>query len=362
MFNPRYILRSDLINILVELSKSEQNIEKVLITPKVLASLRETAKLQSIHYSTMIEGNRLTLEEITTVINGHKHFPERIRDEKEILGYYSAFDYVQECLKKKIVITENIIKQLHGYIVGEGAKKPKATEYRDGQNVIKDSLTGQIVYLPPEAKDVSKLMSELIIWINKSLKEKMAVPIIAAITHYQIATIHPYYDGNGRLARLLTTLLIHLGGYGLKGIYSLDEYYAQDLRAYYETISVGPSTNYYLGREETDITDWIYYFCQGMLNALKKVEQQAQIAKSRQEIDTSQMLRELDIRQRKILTLFKKYKEINSLQVAKLLKIQPRTARLILAKYTKSGFLVITNYSYKNRSYTINKQYEGFIL
>ena len=102
----------------------------------------------------------------------------------------------------------------------EGKKRP--TSYRDGQNVIKDSGSGSIVYMPPEAKDVPGFMVDLITWINEEVsKAELPVPIIAAIAHYQFATIHPYYDGNGRTARLLTNLVLHKSGYGLKGIYLL---------------------------------------------------------------------------------------------------------------------------------------------
>ena len=82
-------------------------------------------------------------------------------------------------------------------------------------------------------------MKGLVKWIGAS--SELACPIVAAIAHYQFATIHPYYDGNGITARLLTTLILHLGGYDLKGLYSLEEYYAKNLGAYYEAISVGDS-------------------------------------------------------------------------------------------------------------------------
>ena len=71
-------------------------------------------------------------------------------------------------------------------------------------------------------------MQSMVEWINEY--STLPCPLIAGIAHYQFATIHPYYDGNGRTARLLTTLILHLGGYDLKGLYSLEEYYAQKLR------------------------------------------------------------------------------------------------------------------------------------
>lgn len=71
-------------------------------------------------------------------------------------------------------------------------------------------------------------------------------------------------QGYGRSARLLTTLILHLGGHGLKGLYALEEYYARDLTAYYLALTVGPSQNYYMGRAEADITGWVAYFIEGM--------------------------------------------------------------------------------------------------
>ena len=84
-------------------------------------------------------------------------------------------------------------------------------------------------------------MKDLVTWINMTEKE-LPCPLRAALVHYQFATIHPYFDGNGRTARLLTSFLLHLGGYGLKGLYTLEEYYANNLSAYYQAISIGTIT------------------------------------------------------------------------------------------------------------------------
>ena len=136
-----------------------------------------------------------------------------------------ALDYVSAPASNRGRLTEQVVRTIHGLVL-HGRKKP--SKYRDGQNVIRDGRTGRIVYLPPEAKDVPGLMTDLIAWIEKETRRnELPVPLIAAVAHCQFATIHPYYDGNGRTARLLTTLILHRGGYGLHGIYSLEEYYAK---------------------------------------------------------------------------------------------------------------------------------------
>jgi Fic family protein len=122
------------------------------------------------------------------------------------------------------------------------------------QNVIRESGSGLIVILPPEPKDVAKLMRELVQWIILQLEDgEMPVPIIAAIAHYQFATIHPYMDGNGRTARLLATLILRSHGYDLKSNYSPDEHNAKDLTNYYRALTIG-SHNYYDGRAEADVS------------------------------------------------------------------------------------------------------------
>ena len=85
--------------------------------------------------------------------------------------------------------------------------------------------------------------------MREAEQEGLPAPLIAGIAHYQYVTIHPYYDGNGRTARLLASYCMQKGGYDLKGLYSLEEYYAQNLGAYYEALTVGPH-NYYLGRAD----------------------------------------------------------------------------------------------------------------
>ena len=120
-------------------------------------------------------------------------------------------------------------------------------------------------------------MRQMVAWIKKTKKD-LPAPLRAAIAHYQFATIHPYYDGNGRTARLLATYILHKNGYGLKGIYELEEYYAKDLAGYYNALTIGPSHNYYLGREEADISAWVEYFCKGMKRSFEDVKAQAKKA------------------------------------------------------------------------------------
>lgn len=358
-FSPIYTISPATASALMKIEAVKQKIAGLPITPTILASLRETARLYSTHYSTMIEGNRLGQEQVAKVIKGSGHFPGRERDEGEVKGYYSALEELERLVSKGSPVTETVIGSLHARVMGNGRKTRKPTPYRDGQNVIRDSATGGIVYMPPEAKDVPALMKGLVGWIMKP--NDLPVPLVASIAHYQFATVHPWYDGNGRTARLLTTLVLHLGGYGLKGLYALEEYYARDLTSYYAALNIGPSHNYYEGRAEADITQWIDYFVAGMANSFDKVKSRADQAAVAGEPDASKELRELSARQRKALTLFQQQNKIAASDVQTLFEIQPRTARAWCANWVAEGFLITSDPSRKARKYRLAKKYRGLI-
>lgn len=351
IFKPNFQITSRLTRLLMDIEASRQAVSTLPISINILTSLRESARLVSTHYSTQIEGNRLTRQQVEQVIRGGT-FPNRERDEIEVKNYYLAMDYVDQLIHTDgDNINERDIQTTHGLVM-DGRMRP--TPYRDGQNVIKDSGSGAIVYTPPEAKDVPALMQATVKWMNGERgKAELPIPIVAAIAHYQFATIHPYYDGNGRTARLLTNLVLHQSGYGLKGIYSLEEYYARDLQAYYNVLNIGESHNYYFGREEADITSWITYFCEGMADAFAKVRLKASEAAGATPFDHSGLLRELDQRQKQVLSLFQKSKFITTREVADLLNIHQRTALNLCRKWIIGGFMIQHGTSNKMRTYEL---------
>ena len=283
-------------------------------------------------------------------------------DEHEVKGYYAALAQLEQYAAQNHPVTEKVIQTLHALVMSDGRTRIKPTPYRDGQNVIKDSGTGAIVYMPPESKHVPGLMRNLVSWIKKS--EELPCLIVAGIAHYQFATIHPYYDGNGRVSRLLTTFILHLGGYDLKGLYSLEEYYAKNLLGYYRAIRVGPSHNYYFGKTETDNTDWVEYFTEGMAFAFEKVVTQMLASNEKGEKgekDHSELMRTLDPKQRKALELFRDYDVVTSKQIGDLFGFQPRTNAALCKKWVEAGFLKIAIQSFKSRKYSLARKFKQLL-
>lgn len=358
-YNPKYSITPQIASSLMRIEAAKVQLFYLPLTTTVLSSLRETARLYTTHYSTMIEGNRLGPDQIEHVIKHEGHFPGRERDEREVKGYYAALHMVDQTVAAGRGITEKTMQSLHALVMAGGRIKVKPTKYRDGQNAIRDSRTKNLVYMPPEAKDVPSLIRQMVKWIVSS--KNIPCPIVAAIAHYQFATIHPYYDGNGRTARLLTTLILHLGSYDLKGLYSLEEYYARNLTAYYQAISICPSHNYYLGRAEAEITQWVEYFVAGMADSFENVMSRMAEAEKNGNLDHSPLIRKLDPRQRKVLDLFLEFEVITSRQVADLFGFRPRTSSQLCASWVDQGFLMVLDFSNKGRKYELAKQYRKLI-
>jgi len=140
---------------------------------------------------------------------------------------------------------------------------------------------------------------------NSAEKEGLPAPLIAGLVHYQFVTIHPYYDGNGRIARLLATFILHRGGYGLSGFFSLEEHHARDLESYYCSFAVHPHHNYYEGRAEADLTQWLEYFVRSLADVFTLAKEEA-IRYAQMGIPAEpEELRRLDHRARTVLGLCK---------------------------------------------------------
>lgn len=256
-WQPRYTLTPATARSLMEIEAARAVVEQLPLPAAVQSEMRHRARVRATHYSTRIEGNRLTLAEAEEVLKSRTaHLHGRERDVGEVRSYWNALLRVEEWAARGDTLTEERIRRLHALV--EGRSRP--TPYRDGQNTIRDSETGALVYLPPEAKDVPALMTGFVEWIGHAERERLPPPLIAGLAHYLFVTIHPYYDGNGRTARLLVTFLLQRSGYGLNGFFSLEEEHARDLAAYYGSLAVHPHHNYYEGRETADLTPWLGYF------------------------------------------------------------------------------------------------------
>jgi Fic family protein len=354
----KFSFTPSIVRYLQSIERVRELVRLTILPPVIAEQLRIRAHIRSTHYSTRIEGNRLTLKETEQVIQQGRLFPGRERDVREVEHYYLALQQVEKWVEGNQKITEARIRKLHALLFA--GKRAKPTPYRDGQNVIRES-SGEIVYMPPEALDVPELMTELVLWIHRS-EGDLPVPILAGVAHYQFVTIHPFYDGNGRTARTFATWVLHRGGYDLGKFYSLEEFYAEDLSGYYDALVVHPHHNYYLGRNDADITSWLDYFLKGMAVVFERVADEVE-SQARGTMDDSavDLLRPLDHRARRVLGLFSNQDVIQSSDVANLLGISARQARDLLLQWVDQGWLEVADPSRRGRKYRLSEVYQDFL-
>ncbi|MEI8012754.1 MAG: Fic family protein [Candidatus Omnitrophota bacterium] len=359
LWKPTYQLNSAIVRALMDIEAVKAVVEQMPLSPAVQAELRHKARVRSTHYSTRIEGNRLTLKEAEKVIAEQKaNFHGRERDVGEVRNYWDALLKVEDWAAKKAEISEELICRLHALV--EKGKRAKPTPYRDGQNVIRDSASGGIVYLPPEAKDVAPLMAAMVRWVKNAQKEGVPPPVIAALLHYQFVTIHPFYDGNGRTARLLATFILQRDGYGLNGYFSLEEHHARDLDGYYNALTVHKHHNYYHGRAEADLTSWVEYFANLLSAVFNQARDEAVRAGGEKVVVEPEELRRLDRRARTVIVLFAKKDRVSVKDIAGSLGLSERMARVLAAGWVKDGWLEVLNESNRSRAYGLAEKYKQY--
>jgi Fic family protein len=347
-----------IVRYLQTIERVRQTIRLTILPPAVAEQLRQQAHIRATHYSTRIEGNLLTLKETEQVIQQGLLFPGREHDVGEVERYYRALQQVEKWVEEGQAVTETRIRKIHAMLYQ--GKRARPTPYRDGQNVVRET-NGEIVYMPPEAGDVPGLMSELVGWIETSEPE-YSVPVIAGIAHYQFVTIHPFFDGNGRTARTLTTWLLYKGGYDVGKFYALEEFYARDLEGYYSALVTHPHHNYYFGRNEADITPWLEYFLKGMCAVIEQVADEVARYSERKSDDRKiELLRPLDHRARRIIGLFAAQDRIKSSDVAAILGLSARQARLLLSQWAAQGWLEAADASKRGRKYKLAGDYEELV-
>jgi Fic family protein len=350
----RFELTPSVVRYLQTIERVRETVRLTMLPPAVAEVLRFQANIRSTHYSTVIEGNRLTLKETEIVVQQGRQFPGRERDVQEVQRYYQALQQMEKWVEGGQKITEERVRKLHAILYS--GRRARPTPYRDGQNIIRES-SGQIVYMPPEAVDVPSLMKELVAWVHKTSKD-MPIPVVAGVAHYQFETIHPFFDGNGRTGRMLTTWILNKAGYDLGNFYALEEFYAQDLKGYYGALVTHPNHNYYFGRNEADITSWLDYFLRGMAAVFERVSEQirSEIVEDMDQEDLA-LLRSLDHRARRVLGLFSSQELVRSSDVASLLGISIRQTRDLLTGWVADGWLEVADPSKRGRKYRLAEEY-----
>ena len=264
MFKPKYTITSEILNNLVKTAEAKAVLENAYLIPKWEVALRREALIRNAHASTAIEGNPLTLEQVSELARGRDIMATR-KAKAEVLNYLKVLEDLP-ALSEEGKITEKIILTIHRLLTKDALENPADSGvYRNRQVVIGNRITGVITFRPPDTIDVPILMKALVKWLNSKDAFETNPVLAAGISHYEFVRIHPFIDGNGRTARALASLILYLRGFDTKRFFALDDYYDSDREAYYKALQSVES-------KTLDITEWLEYFTYGVALQIEGVK------------------------------------------------------------------------------------------
>jgi Fic family protein len=265
MFNPNFRYTNVIVRSLTKISASREIILNSPLIPKWEVTLRREAIIQSAHSSTRIEGNRLSLDQVSNLAVGREVMATR-KDKQEVLNYLRVLENLDKLTRGK-AITEKDILNIHRMLTEDTLEKSAdCGVYRNRYVVVGNRLTGEIIFRPPENEAVPGLIEVLVEWVSSDEAKELDPIVMAGIAHYEFVRIHPFVDGNGRTARVLATLILYLRGFDTKQFFCIDDYYDSDRPAYYSALqSVNQTT--------LDLTDWLEYFAEGVAVSIDTVKE-----------------------------------------------------------------------------------------
>ena len=347
------ILTNEILRSISEIDRNRYNVSSVKLSMTVANRLRKNSKKKSTYASNKIEGNPLSEKQVDEVIENddRRHF---LKPEQEVRNYYLALNFLEEKALKKEPFSLDLLLSVQKLVV-KGESKEK-TGIRGAMPpgvlfAVYDSKTGQPEYIPPEYSDIPDLLNELIHYVNTTDDHPL---IVAAIVHYQLVTIHPFEDGNGRTARLMSGYIMDINGYGFNGIGSLEEYFAYDVDEYYDSIQMGLPVLYYSGRENPPHPEiWINYFLRMVQLYSGKVYE---LSKGSSEYAIEGSLSYLKQKEVDLLKLVLKYnREFTPIELSKLLGVTNRTVINRLSILVKNGFVEPVLVNERIRSYKLSE-------
>ncbi len=263
MFNPDYRITNKMLKNIGQIEAAREVVMDAPLLPLWEKQFKDEAVTRMIYHGTHIEGNQLGFTEAQDVLVG-KDVNARARDIQEVINYRRVLQLIDEEAKRQVErITEDLFKKLHRNVVEKILDEDQSGQYRLKQVVIRNSETGEVTFRPPPSIEVPFLIREFLYWLNKSNDDDIHPIIKAGITHHELVRIHPFIDGNGRVARAMTTLVLFLGKYDIRQFFSLEDFYDKDALSYYENLQKASSG---------DLTSWLEYFTSGVAIEFDRVK------------------------------------------------------------------------------------------
>ncbi|MFN6943961.1 MAG: Fic family protein [Cytophagaceae bacterium] len=303
---------------------------------KHLKELKKIATIESIGSSTRIEGATLTDSEVEKLLKSVKVSKLTTREQQEVVGYYDTLQIILDNFKD-IDLSERYIHQLHGILLKySGKDQSHKGNYKTLSNqVVAHYPDGaqRTIFRTTEPAMTAKEMEELLLWTGKRFETLDMHPVILTATFvYEFLSIHPYQDGNGRLSRLLTTLLLMQQGYEFVQYVSFEHVIEERKDGYYRALMAGQKNRY---KKTEKIDKWILFFIDCLVTLIQRLEAKYE--------RYSKLKKDLNERQQEVLSFIKKKKKVQMSEVGEAFKNHSRnTLKKDLTYLTNEGLIFKT--------------------
>ncbi|MEE9302241.1 MAG: DUF977 family protein [Thiotrichaceae bacterium] len=333
MKEPKITVGQNLLQLISELDEFKGKwLALKTMSPERLQQLRKVATIESVGSSTRIEGARLSDTQVELLLSNLTSTSFKTRDEQEVAGYAEAMDLVFQSYED-LHITENHIRQLHQQLLRHSNKDERHRgDYKtlSNQVVAKDAQGTEIgiVFETSTPFDTPREMEELVKWAAKAIDEASMHPLlIIAVFNVVFLTIHPFQDGNGRLSRILITLMLLRAGYHYVPYASLESVVEENKDLYYKALHRTQTT---LKQDSPDWEPWLGFF----LRCLKKQKANlaAKVEKGQEKSDS-----DLPTLSLKVLKLLKENERLTIAEIVKQTGANQNTLKVRLRELVNEG-------------------------
>lgn len=279
MYIPKYKITTEILKNIGLVEAAKEVIENAPLVPVWEMKFREEAMVRAAHYGTALEGNDLTMGEAKIIVEkeidsvkmaSDEGVVARERDVQEVINYRNVLEHLND-LRDSREYTKEMLFKVHRLVVDRVVSKEDAGEIRKSQVVLKNSITGEVGFRPPNALEVPFLIDEFLRWLNGDYGRREHSVLRAGITHYVLAAVHPFVEGNGRTARAFATLVLFAEGYDIKRLFALEEYFDKHADEYYGALMEVSNQSPRL--EDRDLTPWLTAFTKAMSIELTRVKE-----------------------------------------------------------------------------------------
>jgi len=320
VFNPKYKISTRLLDNIKQIAVLIDGLNNRNLSKIVFAKLEKASSEISTYASTSIEGNPLPLTEVKKILRNQ---PKTLRDsEREVINYNKAMQIANDYISTNKAPSLKFILDIQKTVEYGLLDKYRLGKLRKEPVFVNDPKINKTIYLPPDHQDVPELMQDLVEYVKDNFK-KIDPLILAGLFHKQFVIIHPFIDGNGRTARLVTKVILALLGIDTFKLFSFENYYNNNVTKY-----------------------WLEYFTDGIIDELMRITKEL----SRSGVNPDN---ELQAHHQKILSYIKENGYITDRIYSGLTDRAKPTRHLDFRKLIELGFIIkqgkgkATYYSFK---------------